>query len=296
MTVDYIRPLKGWMTLMSDTTADRPSPLSTAMLALALPFRRPVAFLRSGGIALSCWIGAAIILSAIDPGSVPDGPLHWIGILGFSLLGTGFAGLLSFNLQWHRFAFNWPIASQQLPLFCRENIMWRVLFPFSGSRNRHGFLRSVLHWIAGISIMLLGLAAAVFTALSYGLAAACGVLTFVLVLLASVQTSLDWPLDISRYIDSARLSHRELGAVTVPSLGFRLMSLFPIYLAVGVLFVAAQLAGDIAAQADQAWWHDALVHAAQVIALLLSVAWIAGVKSLLYARHSGARLPVGAFD
>jgi hypothetical protein len=38
------------------------------------------------------------------------------------------------------------------------------------------------------------------------------------------------------------------------------------------------------------------VHAAQVIALLLSVAWIAGVKSLLYARHSGARLPVGAFD
>src|SRR5215813_4640555 len=121
---------------MSNIAANRPTALSTAMLALALPFRRPIAFLRSSGVSLCSWIGAPFILSAIDPGAVPEGPLHWLGIFGFSLFGLGFAGFLSFNLQWHRFAFGWPTASQQLPFFRLDNSIWHTLFPFSGSRYR----------------------------------------------------------------------------------------------------------------------------------------------------------------
>jgi hypothetical protein len=288
--------------MVTNVSISTATAIRLAMTALALPFRRALAFARSACIPFLCWTGAWTAGIVAKYGSeslgvtIPQGLAVALNVGAIVLALVGFLGFLSFDVNWHRVAYQWPDPPEPFPLFRADGWRRSQFRPFGRSKPKiaRRFLQGLILYSAVFVLLTLGLVGVLFITVQIGPEAGA-VAFFSLPLIAmALQSSLSWPAGLAEAVGDFSNPEREAALVTAGPLP-RLVAYFLVYVpAFGLFVVVQQVIIKHLPEAGSGSLIWPIVGMAGVLALfLLSVAWVAALGALLYAQR---KTPASVFD
>jgi hypothetical protein len=270
-------------------------PIRVVFIALTMPFRRPLAFARAACVPYLCWTAAiaaaAVAKEGLGP-TVPDALSSALNAVAIVLVLVGLLGLLSFDVNWQRIAYQWPAQPEPFPII-RTDGHRRSQFRLFGRSQRkvpRRLMRGFVVHAAAFLLLTVGLAGVIAISIYFGTLAGTIAFFSLPVIMLSLESSLDWPTGVVEAIDDSHdANSNAVSLVSRPPQ--RMVAYFLVYGAASTtLIIFGYLPGLLETDSEVLL---ILGLAFLVMLFLLDIAWITGVGAVLYAQ---GRTPASVFD